>query len=200
MTTRIDLINRALVEIGQSPVVEGVPPVDTCVMTYETHIGALVSSYPWTFQTKLAPLGRLTQAPVAHWRYAYQLPADMAGTPRAIFAHKDDREPIVDFEIIGDRLVTDRDAIWCRYTFRPEPGRWPGHFILLAVTALKAQFALTIREDTTLHNTLNQIAFGTPSQGGQGGLWASSAHIDNSGQPSRVVRIGSNPLTRGRVT
>jgi hypothetical protein len=75
MTTRVDIINRALIDIGQTPVQDDTnPPGDSYALQYETHIGALVSSYPWTFQTRLAKLARLVAPPEVHWAYEFDLP------------------------------------------------------------------------------------------------------------------------------
>jgi hypothetical protein len=194
MTTRLDIINRALIEIGQTPVVEDVPPGDSRVLEYETHIGALVSSYPWTFQTRLVQLARLTASPEAQRQYAYDLPSDMLGTPRAVYPSSVGRQPTSDFEIRGRQLYTDHPEIWLRYTQTLQPARWPGYFLGLAVLVMKAQFALSVREDTVLWRQLYELAFGPPQMQGEGGKIAEAKAIDASGKPSDVIAIGSNPL------
>ena len=194
MTTRIDIINRALIEIGQTPVAEDVPPGDSRVLEYETHIGSLVSSYPWTFQTRLVQLARLTASPDAQRRYAYDLPSDMLGSPRAAFPNSIIRQPTTDYEIRGRKLFTDHPEIWLRYTEALQPARWPGYFLALAVLVMKAQFALSVREDTVLWRTLTEMAFGTPQMMGEGGKIAEAKNIDASGKPSDIIAIGNNPL------
>jgi hypothetical protein len=194
MTTRIDIINRALIEIGQTPVAEDVPPGASRVLEYETHIGALVSSYPWTFQTRLVQLARLTAPPQAQRQYAYDLPSDMRGTPRAVFPDGLTRQPTSDFEIRGRKLFTDHEQIWLRYTQGLQPALWPDYFLALAVLVMKAQFALSVREDTVLWRTLTEMAFGTPQMMGEGGKVAEAKAIDASGKASDVIAIGSNPL------
>jgi hypothetical protein len=194
MTTRIDIINRALIEIGQSPVAEDVPPGPSRVLEYETHIGALISSYPWSFQTRLVQLARLTAPPDAQRQYAYDLPSDMPGAPRAAYPNALTRQPTTDYEIRGRQLFTDHQEIWLRYTQTPEPARWPGYFLALAVLVMKAQFALSIREDTVLWRELHQLAFGPPQMQGEGGKFGEAKTIDAGGKPSEVIQIGSNPL------
>lgn len=194
MTTRLDVINRALIEIGQTPVAEDVPPGDARVLEYETHIGALVSSYPWTFQTRLAQLNRLTAAAEAQRTYVFDLPSDMLGSPRAAYPNSVRRQPTTDYEIRGRQLFTDHQEIWLRYTQAPQPARWPGYFLGLAVMVMKAQFALSVREDTVLWRTLTEMAFGTPQMMGEGGKIAEAKAIDASGKPSEIIAIGSNPL------
>lgn len=200
MTMRIDIINRALIDIGQSPAIEDVPPGDIYVLQYETHIGALVSAYPWTFQTNLKQLARLAAAPDAQRKYAYDLPSDMSGTPRAVYPSSICRTPTQDFEIRKQQLFTDWPEIWLRYTFAPDPARWPGYFTALAVLVMKSVFALSVREDAVLARTFHEQAFGPPQMQGEGGKVAEAKAIDAGGKASDVIAIGSNPLTAVRNT
>lgn len=200
MTTRIDIINRALIEIGAAPAVEEVPPGDAYALQYETHIGALVSSYPWSFQTRLTRLARLLAPPELHRQYEFDLPSDMLGTPRAVYPRSDCRRPTTDFEIRGKKLYTDHPEIWLRYTMSLNPVLWPGYFTGLAVLVLKAQFALSVREDSALWRALTEMAFGAPQLMGEGGKFGEAKAIDASSQPSGVVAIGGNPLVSVRFS
>lgn len=201
MTLRVDIINRALIDIGASPInSEDVPPGDAYVLQYETHIGALVSCYPWTFQTSLVQLSRLTAPPEVHWTYMYELPAEMSGTPRAVYPSKTSRMPTTDFEIRGSRLYADHPEIWLRFTNRIDPTKWPAYFLALAVLTLKTQFALSVREDTSLWKTLTDQLYGPPSTMGEGGKLGEAKSIDASAHPSDVLPIGSNPLTSVRFS
>jgi hypothetical protein len=159
-----------------------------------------VSCYPWTFQTRLAPLSRLSAAPEAHWAYVFELPSDMLGAPRAASPSKDDRTPTTAYEIRGKQLFTDHPEIWLRFTRPPDPARWPGYFLALAVLVMKAQFALSVREDTGLWRTLNQEIYGMPSALGEGGRLGEAKTIDASGKPSDVLAIGVNPLVAVRFS
>jgi hypothetical protein len=199
MTLRIDIINQALLELGDQPVTEDAPPGDGYVLQFDTHIGALISRYPWTFQSRLRQLGRLTAAPEAHWKYAFALPSDRLGPPRAVYPEKDECRPISDYELLEDRLLCDEPELWARYPFVITPSVWPAHFKSLAILVMKAQFALTVREDASLHFRLSQVAFGPPEYEGQGGLFGECKAIDAGSRPSRVVQIGSNPLTAVRL-
>jgi hypothetical protein len=201
MTTRIDIINLALIDIGAQAVMsEDGPPGDSYARQFDLHVGALASSYPWSFQTRLAQLSRLTAPPEAHWAYMYELPSDMAGSPRAVYPTPERRRPTTDYEIRGNRLFTDHPDIWLRYTHGLEPARWPGYFTALAALVMKAQFALSVREDSALWKALTLEAFGAPAQMGEGGKVGEARAIDSGGQPSGVIAIGSNPLVAVRLT
>jgi hypothetical protein len=195
MTTRADIINRALIEIGQTPMQDEVtPPGGSYVLQYETHIGALVSCYPWTFQTELRQLARLSAPAEAHWAFMYDLPSDMKGALRAVYPRKDCRRPTQDFELRNGRLYADHPEIWLRYTVPANPARWPGYFLALAVLAMKAQFALSVREDAALWRTLTEQFYGPPQMMGEGGMLGHAKTIDASGKSSDLIAIGSNPL------
>ena len=201
MTTRIDIINRALIDIGNGPVQsEDVPPGDSYALQYETHVGAVVSSYPWSFQTRLTKLARLVAAPEAHWVYEYDLPSDMIGAPRAVYPNAERRRPTSDFEIRGRKLFTDHPDIWLRYTMAMNPALWPAYFTALAVLVLKAQFALSVREDSALWLRLTEHAFGPAQMMGEGGKVGEARAIDSGGQPSGVIAIGENPLVSVRFS
>jgi len=200
VTTRIDLINRALTEIGSLTVTEDVSPGPDYVEIYETHVGGLVSSHPWTFQTKLAQLSRLSATPDAHWQYQFALPSDMLGTPRAVYASKDARAPTHLWDLRDHVLLSDHDEVWLRYTHAMDPARWPGYFIRLVVTVLKAEFQESVREDTAAAERLRRVAFGPPSTYGEGGMIAEAKKIDAQAHPAPKVHVGANPLIAVRRT
>lgn len=201
MTTRIHIINLAVVDIGQTPVANIVdPPGDTYALQFDHHIGALVSSYPWTFQTTLQQLSRLSAVPETHWLYAFQLPAEMEGALRAVYPDSQCLQPTQAFEIRGRTLYSNWPELWARFTNPLDPTNWPPYFVALAVLVLKAQFALSIREDRTLARDFTEQIYGPPSMMGEGGMLATAKAIDASGKPSDVLRIGSNPLTAVRFT
>jgi hypothetical protein len=49
-------------------------------------------------------------------------------------------------------------------------------------------------------NELRQLAFGTPSVIGEGGLIAEAKKIDAQSKPAPVLRVGVNPLVTVRRT
>lgn len=205
MALRIDIINNALVRLGAAPIQsETLTGTDAYVMIYDTVIGALVSRYPWSFQTKFAQLGRLLTPPLSQWQYGYQLPADLLGTPRAVYASVPTgggwpELPVTAFEIMGDTLFTNETQIWLRYTFALSPARWPGYFTELAVMALAAEYAISVREDAALRNSIRTDVYGSSREQGEGGMLAEAKAIDASSQPSRTLSV-VNPLTAGRYT
>jgi hypothetical protein len=68
------------------------------------------------------------------------------------------------------------------------------------VTVLKAELVMAVREDRVAANELRQLAFGTPSVIGEGGLIAEAKKIDAQSKPAPVLRVGVNPLLTVRRT
>lgn len=201
MPTRIAIIDEARVTIGaQALMSEDAKGADSCINQYETHVGALVSNYPWSFQTRLRQLGQLTTPPPALWTYGYQLPSDMTGAPNAVYDSPILRQPLTDWERLEDKIYTNATTLWLRYTFILTPNLWPPYFKQLAVMTLAAEFALTIREEPALRGLLRRDVFGPPEQNGEGGMLASARARDARGQPSRSLPVGSNPLVAVRFT
>jgi hypothetical protein len=127
-------------------------------------------------------------------RNAYQLPTDRIAAPRALYGDNDMRQPFTDYDIEGDFLLTDREQVWCAYQRRTNPARWPGDFRECFTIAVMAELALSVREDRPLHDRLFAKAFGTPGQGGIGGLFATAMENDSQAQPSTIAGGGVNPL------
>lgn len=196
MTVRIDIINRALLGIGSQPLQsEDVPGADAKIMAYETHVGALVSVYPWSFQTRLKQLGQLSTPPADMWTYAYQLPSDMRGSPRAVYRSMQRFDgPIQAYELRERQLHTNEPQIWLRYTFDLTPSLWPDYFIACAVIRLAAEYALSVREDSVLRAKLLADLYGSPEMHGEVGMLAAAKNADSQGQPSRLIPAGINPL------
>ncbi len=201
MTTRIDIIDAALASIGakalQSEAARGAPER---LREYETLLSGLLS-HPYYFSTRTRQLARLAGAAPLHWSYRYGLPADMLGGPRAAYDRPDCRVPFHDFDLTASdtsgqpaELVTHADAVWLRYTINILPQFWPGYFRQAFTRALAAQYALSVREDTVLHREIKLDAYGSPAEGGGGGLIGRAQSLDAQAKPAPSLALGANPL------
>jgi hypothetical protein len=194
MSDRITMLNRALLRIGADPLVTELDPgAPQHLAIYDSTIERM-AAHPWSFMKTTRQLVRLSAAPVpAHFLYAFQMPS-LVGAPRAVYADATQRRPVTDYDIEGDQLLTNWEAIYLSYMRLVEPARWPGDFREAFVTALMAELALSVREDRPLHDRLYQKAFGTPQQMGQGGLYGMAMESDAQGVPSTPIAGGVNPL------
>lgn len=199
MTTRIALIDGALMRIGAEPLqVETAQGAETHIAVYDSVLRFIVSAHPWSFTTVTRRLSRLTAAPSQHWNYQYQMPTDMIGGPRAVFKVSDKRQPFHDYELVGSALATNEAEIWLQYQRLPEIVYWPGYFVELLTVALMAEYALSVREDAVLRERLRGDAFGSPQALGYGGLMGLARAHDGMSKPSPSLSEGESPLIDAR--
>jgi len=209
MTTRLAMIDEALVSIGALPLMsETAPGAESRIKEYETTKDAILSGYPWTFSTPTRRLSRLTLEPVVGWRYAYAKPVEMIGAPRAAYNQAEMRTPFFDWEltvIIADGvktpvLATDAESVWLTFTSSIDPQWWPGYVKQVIIEALKAQYALSVREDGVLSDRLKGAVYGSTSQPGEVGLLGAARNLDASAKPSSVLSqvMTGNPLINVR--
>jgi hypothetical protein len=199
VTSRLQHIRTAQVGIGDEPLeAETAPGADTYTLIYDRVRDDLLARYPWTWTQTTRRLARLTDEPAQHYAYAFQMPSDILGRPRAVFNDQLNRNPYTEYELTGNRLLTDAETIWMRYGRRAEIVLWPGDFYTLFDTVLRSEYALAIREDKSLYSLLQEMAFGSGGLSGNGGLYAQCCSMDAQSKPSPIIALGSNPLLSAR--
>ena len=216
----IAVINQALIRLGaQSLQSRTAPNGPTYCDIYQPVIEALCAEYPWTFTTGFQQLARRAIPTANRWLYAYVLPADMSGTPLAVFDSIQQNAiwpapggscsdfdlapadaPVTDFEIMEGSLYANYTQLWMRYIKKPNPAVWPAYFRELVVKLLMAEYAIPVREDMMLRNQLLEEVYGAPDRQGEAGMIAKCKAIDSKGRPSRKIAIGANPLVTVRWT
>ena len=194
MTDRITMLNRALLRIGAEPLVTEADPGAPAHLAVYDSVLERFGAHSWSFFKVTRKLARLSAAPDALWAYAFQLPSDRVGPPRAIYAASDSRQPTTNYDLIGDQLLTDHPEIWATTLRLVGYERWPGDFREAFTAALMAELALSVREDRALHDRLYVKAFGTPQQMGMGGLFGAALDNDSQAIPSTTVGGMVNPL------
>lgn len=195
MSDRIIMLNRALLRIGAEPLVtEADPGAPVHLAVYDSVLEHF-SAAPFSFLKSTRKLARKTVAPISQWQYAFLLPSDRMGPPRAVYASADtSRRPLTTYDIQGDALLSDEPELWATVLSKTGWEKWPGDFREAFITALMAELALSIREDRVLHRELYAKAYGSPAQGGVGGLFGLALDRDSQGIPATVVGGGYNPL------
>lgn len=201
-TTRIEQINVALYRIGNPPLIDETDPAAPPHIAVYDSLLKRMAAQPFSFFKTTRRLVRLSSAPIAHFAYAYQLPSERIGPPRAIYADEAQRKPITSYDIQGDQVLCDYENVWANIALLRGPEYWPGDFAECFTLAVMAELALSVREDRALHDRLYQKAFGTPGEGGVGGLFRTALEQDSQATPSTQVGGGVNPLidVRGSVS
>jgi len=191
-------VNEALARLGSAPIAaldEETPKAAKVAQIYPTVVGAAFACHRWNWARRTARLDRLAVTPETGWRYAYALPGDRIGEPVKVMLNP--RAPdylLRAFALEGDELHADELAVWATFVRSVEPEQWPALFRAAIVVALAADLAVPLTHDVTLKQQLAQDAWGTPSEGGRGGLMGRAMAVDASAQPGSTV-LARDPLT-----
>ncbi|MBM3567166.1 MAG: hypothetical protein FJX46_00250 [Alphaproteobacteria bacterium] len=154
----IALCARALIKIGATALSsfdDGTAEAEVARNLYGSTRDALLSAHPWTFATAQASLPRLVAAPVADYRYAFQLPTDFL---RALSAGSGAAGRGLDYRIADRRLQCDADAVILTYIYRPDEGAFPPFFDQALIARLAAEFCLPLTESTSRAEALAGVA------------------------------------------
>ena len=174
---------------------EGTEQANTVVQVYPTTVACLLSAHPWRFTLRKAQLARLADPPLTEWPHQHAVPADML-TLRTLFAGAGSRTPVRDYEIFERRVLSAQEELWADYQCSPDAGRFPPWFANLARTALAADLAIPVGVGTERADYFRRIAFGSPAEGGNGGLMQVARRVDSQQAPPQ--RITDFPLITAR--
>ncbi len=96
------------------------------------------------------------------------------------------------------KLHADAEAVWATCVLPVDPAAWPPLFRAAYVTALAAELAVPQAHDIALADSLRAQAWGTPSEGGRGGLVGRAMARDAAQAPGATL-LASDPLTAARI-
>ena len=154
----IELCSSALVKLGADVISsfdDGSAEARVASRLYPLVRDALLSTHPWSFATRRAPLALVTDVPAASFSYAYQLPVDYL---KSLSAGNGGRDHGLTFEIINRRLHTNADAVILTYVFRPSEGDFSAYFGSALVARLAAEFCLPLTENSSRAERLWRLA------------------------------------------
>lgn len=201
-----DVASQALARLGEpaiSSFEEDSETAEKVNQLYEPTILQLLSSYNWKFATKRAVLSEDAAAvPVNEWTRAFLLPdlnTDRVGQPLGVFNSTSVSAPqVFEYERQGRWILTNYQTCVIEYIWRIPESLWPGYFHTLAIEALAATLALPVTETATKEEYHRNIAYGTPSQNGQGGLFSVATSADTTGQPTESLLDDYDMLAAAR--
>lgn len=154
----IALCARALIRIGAAPITsfdDGTAESEIAGALYPTIRDSLLSSYAWSFATGQLALTQLSEAPLADYTYAYQLPNDYL---RALSAGTGTRGRGLSYRISRGALHTDASSVMLTYIFRPEEEEFPPYFDAALIARLSAEFTIPVTESTSRAQAHFQLA------------------------------------------
>lgn len=186
----LPLTNAALRLLGEASLTsfgEGTDLAESCNAVYGPTVLALQAGYPWRFTLVKRRLARLSEAPLGEWAYAHALPPDSMNL-RALFPSAAARRTVDAYEIFEtNRVFSNTPDLWADIQRDSDPASWPPMFHKLAVHALASDLAVAVTGSATLSDVHRRIAFGTPQEGGEGGLSRQVRRLDSQQQPPQQV-------------
>lgn len=197
MSTDLIVVNAALARIGCLPVAtleSEDPAIVNIKRVYQTVLGDILSKAIWNCAIKTAGLSQLVTLPVRQWAYAYALPPDRLGLPRAYYQDKTCRVPLTELQLSDNQVWCDAALVWAEYLYRPVPANWPGYLTEVVVLGVAAELALSVREDAALRNRLRVDLYGSDMYQGEGGQFGVAQSLEAQSHPSPQVQGGYNPL------
>lgn len=192
--TDISIVNGALGRLALSSIADFTSndKAKICGAIYPKYINTLLTMHNWRFARKKSGSLTATTAPDNAWTYAYTLPADLLKIVNAYNSGEASALPLTyGYEVFGSDVLTNESSLYLDYTYTVDEDNWPDYFQNFAMTALAAVLALPLTEDESKENTWRNIAFGTPREGGMGGVFAMTRMIDTQQQPIMDIPIQS---------
>jgi hypothetical protein len=193
----LSICSDALLMLGAKPIssfTEGTDEASICDRLYPDIRDQALVIYPWTFNFKKSQLARLVSTPVNEYKYEYQLPSDIIGTPYAVYNSNATRiYPVSDYRIMGSKLLTNEELVYVDYQYRVTESDMPVWFIQLLKYLTAWHICVPITDQTEKAQYWQGVAIGSPGENGRGGYMRTCMNMDGMNKP--VNSIKSYPLT-----
>jgi len=192
--TDISVCSRALVGLGALPINSFQDATDTakiCATIYPELKEGIISKYPWrSFMTK-KELSRDNSGPIGEWQYSFIIPGEAIGLAHAVFTSTAGKIGTGRFEVFGRRVYSDMPRLWMDFlTLKPE-AEWQAYFAELVAAALCSEIAFAVTDQQSTADAWTYKAYGTPSEGGMGGLMGQATILDAQGSGNIGLQNGA---------
>lgn len=146
MTSKIQLINNALILIGDLPVndlVGNERPKVVANNLYDNIVQNELSKYRWGFARQKAQLSKWYTGPVGtEYSSKYQLPSDMMVLIKL--------NPSIPYNVLNGQVYCNySDTLYCDYIADTDESNWPPYFSNMIEYALAKDFAIPIRDSSS---------------------------------------------------
>jgi hypothetical protein len=199
--TGVSICSDALLMLGAKAISsfnDGTDESSVCDRLYPDVRDSTLVMYPWSFSVKKVKLARLITTPNSVWSYEFQLPGDRLGNPRAVYQSATPGSLVQkDWEIQGDKLLTNLDTIYIDYQYSVGEFAMPQYFVQLLKYMMAWHLALPITEQSDRAQYWQQVAVGAIGENGRGGYIRTAMNIDGQGQPSRIIEDFTLIAVRG---
>lgn len=200
--TEVDIANAACALIGEAPIEdfeEDLGGGQSAGLLYGLVVDHNLGLNPagFSFAREVRQLSRLAnETSFTGFSYVFTIPAPYSGPP--VFLTDDPSDPDRRYDrfiLTGGRVHAADDPLYAMVKFRPEPAAWSGTFRNATVHALAAKLCWSIASNKTDHDRLQELAYGSSSADGRGGLIKNALNEDGFASPPRTARwADNNPL------
>lgn len=189
--TAITICSDALLMLGAKAISsfnDGTDESSVCDRLYPDIRDSTLMMYPWSFSMKKVALARLITAPGSVWKYAYQLPGDRLGSPRAVYdTAAVGATPRKEWEIQGDQVLTNLDAVYIDYQYSVGEFAMPQYFVQLLKYQVAWHIAEPITEQAEKAAFWRRMALGEAGENGRGGYFRQATQIDGANNSIKVI-------------
>jgi hypothetical protein len=189
--TGITICSDALLMLGAKAISsfnDGTDESSVCDRLYPDIRDSTLMMYPWSFSFKKVQLARLLTAPGSVWKYAYQLPGDRLGNPRAAYdTASPGGTPRKDWEIQGDQFLTNLESVFIDYQYSAGEFAMPQYFVQLLKYQVAWHIAEAITEQSDKAGFWRRMALGEPGENGRGGYFRTACQIDGANNAVKVI-------------
>lgn len=187
----LSVCSDALMLLGAAPISsfnEGTDEANVCDRLYSDVKNTTLQMYPWSFSFKKVQLARTVDTPVNEWAYEYQLPSDRIGPPRAAFnSAQIGARPFTQWEIYGDKLLTDATTVVIDYQYSIAEDSMPVWFIQLMKYQMAWHLAEPITDQVAKTDYWKTVAMGSPGENNRGGFMRTAMNIDGQGNTPQQI-------------
>lgn len=187
----LTICSDALLLLGAAPISsfnEGTDEANVCDRLYNDVRDSTLQMYPWSFSFKKVQLARTINTPVNEWKYEYALPSDRIGPPRAAFTSTaTGARPFQQWEIYGDKLLTNETTIVIDYQYSVSEAAMPVWFIQLLKYQMAWHLAEPITDQVSKTDYWKTVALGPPGENNRGGYIRTAMSIDGQGNTPQSI-------------
>jgi hypothetical protein len=151
MAAKIDIVNGALIELGETPLqslTEDTESAITANYVYDQVYHDLLSKAPWRFAVTKQTLSQLVATPLNEWAYQYQIPSECVRVMRVY--------PDQDYDIYGTSIYAQSSELAVDYVAKVDEAVLPPYFVRLLVLELAVRMSISITASAQAKGTLVQ--------------------------------------------
>lgn len=193
VTTEYTICSQSLALLGEGAITNftSSDKAVACGALYYNFMKHLLAIYPWRFNRKKSASLTATTAPTFGYEYAFTLPSDLLAIVNAYDSTATEVKPEERFERFGAVIHTAFTPCYLDYLYDIDEDLWPYWFVEFAATAFAARIAIPVTEDAAKAKLYNDIAFGTPSEESEGGMYRMCKKLDSRQQPLKPFPVQS---------